>query len=582
MFFLKPSYSLALINTAIFLILLLFVLTYKYIYPKKKINLLVLLILISIIPILSIFRPGVYESGDFNIHLYRVMDFYTSLSEGNIIPSWAENLNATYGYPLFMFNYSLPYYLISLFHLIGFSFILSMKTFLALSFILSGIFMYLFGKTIFNSKFSAFTTAIFYLFAPYHLITLHFKVSIGEILVFTVIPLFFLFIQKLLETKRILFLLLSGGAFAMLMLSHAVIALFSAAIAFFYILLFSKEKLLKKLFYILLMFSIGFLISMYNFLPTLVYKNYLLTGVSKLSPLGFPNIIDLLYSPWRMGFLFQGPKGEISNLIGYTQLFVIALVVYLLARRGKTLKSSIEVKFWFFAFSVILFLITPYSKFIWENLPLLNLAGAHRLLILLTFCISILSGFLVLNIKNKKIIYAIIFLTIFYTILNWGNRGLVPNATDSVIKKNLPLSTAQGEGHFYANTKWADINKPWFSNIPKSHLEIVSGNGEVKLVDRTTTSHSYKTISDSPLVARENTLFFPGWSAKLDNKPLKILVGKSGVISFKIPSGTHNLNLTYEDIFPYNIIKAVSLVSFLTLIFGISVLLTIPVFRPKS
>jgi len=238
-------------------------------------------------------------------------------------------------------------------------------------------------------------------------------------------------------------------------------------------------------------------------------------------------------------------------------------------------------RFWLIALLIVLFLVTPYSKFIWDNLPLLNLAGAHRLLILLTFCISILSGYFVLNVKDRKYIYVIIFFTIFYTILNWGNRGLIPNITDQNLRNNLPLSTAQGEGHFYANTKWANVNKPWFSNIPKSHLEILSGNGEVKLETRTATFHSYKIITDSPIVARENTLFFPGWSAKLDNKPLKILVGKSGVISFKIPSGTHNLNLTYNDIFPYKTIKIISLVSFLVIIFAVSVLLALPFFRPK-
>ena len=62
------------------------------------------------------------------------------------MPSWAGNLNATYGYPLFIFNYTLPYYFISLFHFLGLSFINSLKVFLFSNMILSGIFMYvLFG-----------------------------------------------------------------------------------------------------------------------------------------------------------------------------------------------------------------------------------------------------------------------------------------------------------------------------------------------------------------------------------------------------------------------------------------------------
>src|SRR6266403_2106879 len=86
------------------------ILCYRYFYPKKPLNLFVLLLLISLLPLVSLLRPGDYESGDFNIHIYRIINFYRSLSEGHFLPSWAGNLNATYGYALFIFNYSLPYY----------------------------------------------------------------------------------------------------------------------------------------------------------------------------------------------------------------------------------------------------------------------------------------------------------------------------------------------------------------------------------------------------------------------------------------------------------------------------------------
>ena len=121
------------------------------------------------------------------------MAFYDSLMEGNIMPSWAGELNATYGYPLFIFNYTLPYYFISLFHFLGFSFIGSMKIFLALNIILSGISMFMFTKKLFKSDLPPFISSVFFVFAPYHLIDIHFKVVIGEILFFTILPFSFLF-----------------------------------------------------------------------------------------------------------------------------------------------------------------------------------------------------------------------------------------------------------------------------------------------------------------------------------------------------------------------------------------------------
>src|SRR5258706_7824654 len=162
-------YLMVFISGISFVILLLGILFYRFIFPKKKINLLVLLILISILPLISMLRPGDYESGDFNIHVYRIMSFYDSLSEGNIMPSWSEERNATYGNPLFLFNYPLPYYIVSFFHFLGFSFVTSMKILLGATFFFSGIFMYLAMKKIVKNELAAFTAAVFYLFNPYHL-----------------------------------------------------------------------------------------------------------------------------------------------------------------------------------------------------------------------------------------------------------------------------------------------------------------------------------------------------------------------------------------------------------------------------
>src|SRR3989344_89609 len=96
-------YKMVVVNTTATFILLLSVLFYKFVYPRKNISFLILLILICVLPTISILRSGTYESGDFNIHIYRIMSFYESLKEGIFMPSWAAELNATYGNPLFIF-----------------------------------------------------------------------------------------------------------------------------------------------------------------------------------------------------------------------------------------------------------------------------------------------------------------------------------------------------------------------------------------------------------------------------------------------------------------------------------------------
>jgi len=439
-----------------------------------------------------------------------------------------------------------------------------MKIFLALNFILSGIFMYFFSKNIFKKELPAFTASIFYLFAPYHLISVNFKVTIGEILSFTLLPVVFLYIDKFFRTKKILYFLFSALTFAFLFLSHIVIAIFSSLIIFCYIIFLIGKNRLKNIFYLILILLTSILIFGYNIFPSFIYKKYLFINLMSLKTLPFPQISDLLYSSWRLGFLFQGPKGEISNLIGYTQLLIIFAVIFLFAKNKVPEKHYKTVRFWLITSLVFIFLITPYSKLIWDNLPFINIVGAHRLLLILAFCISILAGyFTLIKIKSEKLIYILLFITVFYTILNWGNRKTLPQINDSVLIDNLPKSTYEGEKHFYANTKWVDEKNPWFSEVPKQDLKTMEEEINYQTIKKTSTKHVYKITTDKPTIIQENTLYFPAWSAKIDNKPVKVWPGPSGIINLKTKTGVQYLELIYSDFPLYKTVKIISLLTFL-------------------
>lgn len=535
-------------------------LLYKFVYPKEKINLFFLLILISILPIISIFRTGAYESGDFDIHVYRTMAFFKSLSEGHFMPSWAGDLNATYGYPLFIFNYTLPYYLISFFHWIGFSFISSMKVFLATNLVLSGIFMFLFTKNIFKKNLPAFVSSVFYIFAPYHLIDVHFKVVIGEILFFTILPLAFLFLDKLIKKKSFFYVFSFALLFATLIISHLVIALFVGILMLFYLLFETpKNTYISTFLYAAAGFAISLLISLYQWLGPLILSQYSYMQNVRIAIPYSPTILDLLYSPWRFGFLFQGSKGELSFLLGYAQLIVIIALVILIFMKKNPKELVSRIIFWLVAFFMVIFCILPYSRPLWGLFYLISIAGPHRLLILTSFISSVLAGYLSLTLRRQWIIYALVIVAIGSTILNWGQRRVIPQITDSILQDNLWKSTSQIEGHFYANTKWVDIKHPWFSVLPESHLEILHGNGAIKNLLRTSTEHRYLLTAKTTLRIQENTLYYPGWRGFIDGKEISLFPSNNGIIQSDIPKGTFILEIVYQDEPTYELIKLVSI-----------------------
>ena len=563
-------YRMIFINAFFSLLVLLCLVIYKFLYPKRKINLFFLLIIISIIPIVSILRVGAYESGDFNIHVRRAMEFYSLLTQANPMPTWAADLNATYGYPLFAFNYTLPYYIISLFHYLGFSFIDSLKLFLASNFIFSGIFMYVFSKNFFKNSLAAFCASIFYLFTPYHLISLHFKITIGEILAYTLIPLVFYFANKFMTDKKFINLLLSGFSLGLVMLSHIFVGIFLIPAIFLYV-TFETKKFSKGALYSFGIIVVSLLTSIYQWAAPLIYRPYMFTTAYPTDPIKsfyFPEIIDLLYSPWRYGLLFQGPKGELSFLVGYAQLLVLFTLVVLLAKNKIKKEYRNKVIFWMVLFTFTLFLVTPYSVSIWNYLPIINQAGSQRLLIIIAFYTSVLAGYVsFVYLKKSWIIYALILFSIGTTILNWGQRRVIPTINDSVLRQNLSLGIKWGDEHFYALPKWVDPKQLWFSKIPNSHLEILSGKGAVTNISRTSADHQYLVDAKTPIGIRENTLFFPGWSLKSNGNYIPIQADKRGVITANLPAGLQKIELAYEDLFLFKLAKIVSAVSIFSILF---------------
>src|SRR5579859_8112876 len=76
------------------IIILLF---YRFVFPKKIISPLILVILISIPPILNLFKPGTFQGGDLSNHTEYLRAFYQNLSYGILIPRWAADFCAGNG-----------------------------------------------------------------------------------------------------------------------------------------------------------------------------------------------------------------------------------------------------------------------------------------------------------------------------------------------------------------------------------------------------------------------------------------------------------------------------------------------------
>jgi hypothetical protein len=342
-------------------------------------------------------------------------------------------------------------------------------------------------------------------------------------------------------------------------------------IVFYLIFLFLREKKDVKRFLLTgLSVFYGLIISSFYWLPIILEKKYIITSVFADSFSFEKSITAFLYSPWRFGFLFQGPEGQLSYLLGYVQILMVATAIFLLIRGEFKKNEKYIVVFYLLYFLSVFLLLQPVSKPLWDIIPFYkSLQFANRLMFIMVFLTAAIAGLVVKKIRNDYLVSFILFLAIFSTILNWGHRRVIPTINDSVLRSYLTQSTYLVEGGGPAAPVW--VNKkgnPWQKDTPKSHIEVLMGDAKIKQTKRTSIDHRYVITAKSDSYIKENTYYFPSWTLKIDGKISSMdYTSKkySGIITFNVKKGTHTVELSFLDTPLRSGLKTLSLISLLGL-----------------
>jgi len=209
-------------------------------------------------------------------------------------------MNYGYGTPVLIFAYPLSNYLIALSNSLLNNFELVYKILIGSAFILSGITFFLYSQTLFPKRVAS-GSAILYMFLPYHFLNLFVRGHLGELLALSIAPLVLYFIEKNIRGKTIINIICGSFFYALLIISHNILALLFTVIYIFHIITFSKK--INDTWKNLTILIGGLLLSAYFWLPALYEGKYI---NSKLF-LGnyfvdhFIKIENLIYAPWGFG-----------------------------------------------------------------------------------------------------------------------------------------------------------------------------------------------------------------------------------------------------------------------------------------
>ncbi len=512
----------------------------KYLFPLT-------IVFISCFALIDLFKPGLPLTHDGQDHVARIANFYQNLSEGNIIPRWAGNLNWGYGHPILEFLYPLPSYFASLFHFFGFTLVDAIKIVFGISFVLSGLTMYIFVKELLKDEKSAFLASLLYVIAPYRFVDLYVRGAIGEHVAFIFPPLIFYFLIKISKNHSYWYILGGSLSLAGIILSHNAITLMFLPLILIYIFYLVFQCSNKKYFIVSALYLIlfGFGLSAFFLLPAFMEGKYTLRDI--VTNGGEYKVSFVLWKDFFNSAWSYGGTVALSKEIGRVQwvgIFSSSVATYYLYRKKN--------KLWmislgsFIILGITLFLMTSASDLIWQTITTLQKFQFPWRFLSLTVFISALLGAISLHLfsdKHKKIFLLILLLGLLVFNKDYCHANGFLQKEESFYNGVYNGTTDTGESAPIWSVRFMEKRA-------ESKVEIIEGYGKIKEIKRNFTKREYQVEAKGKIRILENTLYFPGWIVLVDGRQENIEFqdqNHRGLITFNVDKGNHKVNISYEE-----------------------------------
>src|SRR3989338_2613746 len=511
--------------------------------PLQKDSYLVWVLFWSIIPIAWLFMgEGLWHTHDGLVHIPRIAAFYRALMEGHIPPRVAGYLNYGYGMPLFIFIYHIPYYVSSLFITLGLSLADSFRLALSITYPLSGIAIYLFGRSFFENRKYAFWMFLFYQFAPYRFVDLHMRGSFGESYTYIFLPLALWGLTELFKTSQYRWFIVATLSTAFLIMSHNSISLAYFGILCLFTLVFAPSHKGRVIGIVSLIAGVG--LSAWYWLPAIVEHKY------TYGDLLMKNVYVDHFVPWyhyivpnfynMESFIFQGIMAQFGIFHVVAILFAIVILV---KQRGSVLEKK-QYAFGLFLLVTSIFLMQPVSTSLWKHISLLRqFQFPWRFLAVVVFATSFLStAYLSFNFaKNRRLLITIAAFvavsTVFYFLPQYGHNDI-----DEAYYWDFPLNTT-----YYGETDVIWSAGP-AGSYPSSPVQVIDGYATVTNIVKKGHIHTFTVDASESARLVDNTQYFPGWRVYVDGEKTPVEfqdMNWRGLVTFAVPDGKHDVRVVF-------------------------------------
>ena len=545
---------------------------------------------LALFAIQALLRPGLPTSADLTVHIYRTLEFERVWASGVVVPRWSPNLAYGYGYPLFVFAPPLPYMLGAALKLSGASIETTFKALIIFTLLLYAVGMYLLVRELFASVAAALVSATAYTLAPFTLREALLEGgNLPQLLAIGLFPWSLWALTVAVRRRSWLWVVLAGAFYAAVMLSHLFQAfVFTPVLGLFMLILlvltgktvFAAGKsgrirfttTLQALFVPIL----GLLLSAFFWLPAFVERHLTRAQADiylEKSPffVRYPHWTELVawiqpfdtraanpYTPLTLGVITVGLAG-----LGLVAGILRAGPAGAPSPKSERIRRLVLILL-FTAIALAAGLLSlPISRRIWESLEILQVAEfPWRMLGLANLGLAVLAGAAVWLVPTR-LRYAAAFICIaalllavgpyLYPVIPFTRHGDLTLADQINYERSSQSIGTTTLGEYLPQTVGVP---PTTSPLVESYL---SGNiperldrsslphaAVASLIEQSSVTHRYQL--DSPVDFRLRLLhfFFPGWQARLDDRPVTLVTeAGTGLMLVDIPAGRHSLTVYF-------------------------------------
>lgn len=542
----------------------------KYCKEKEIINY-ILIIIASIIISIPLANKNLNIYRDDGIqHICRIIGTEQTLADKQFLPMIMSNLCNNFGYSWNIFYSPLTAYMSVVLRIFNFSYVNCLKLCMFVIVLLSGLTMYKLTLRITKNKKLATLASIIYILAPYRITDMYIRTALAELASFIFIPIVFEGLYIIVNEEKKSYKLALGAAG--LILTHQVIAMYTAIICFAYLIVFFK-KLKSKTVLKNIGVNLSFCLLMTSFYWVGLLQHYFSTSYEVFVPGRMEREEVLIFYKAKFSQLFI-TSSEQTMIYAIGLLSVIGLVLTPIAY--KKVPEEYKKTYMFFLITGIVLIGMTLKIFPFEKLPqaLTILQFTFRLFTFTSFFFAfvVATNFAIL-IKDFKTLDIVVLLTISILLLVPYKSKLDFNLKDNEERLINGVRITENTGRVHAGMASMEyLPTKAFKNLKyianRKDEVIVLDNDEAVISDYTKQASNMNCKISN--INKETTIELPyiyylGYRVYADGQEIKYTESDNGFIQINIAKDSQ-IKVKYLGTNEMLISYAISIISFATII----------------